>query len=148
MKKLVLSIAIGILSIYSASAQIKVIEETSIEVGYMKLPGMDKNITITLEDNVYTFMYKDIQYSHITDYKYFTFTGKESLDGLYDIMMNQFKAKKGTELKLELGNSIINITTKKIFGAPYLLVTVQAEGQPIGGFNVEPKHMNTLFGKE
>ena len=92
MKKLILSIAIGILSIYSASAQIKIIEDTSTEIGYMKLPGMDKNMTLTLDNGTYTMMYQDVQYQHITDHKYFTFNGKETLDGLYDIMTKQFKA--------------------------------------------------------
>ena len=148
MKKLVLSIAIGILSIYSVNAQIKIIENTSTEIGYVKLPAMDKNITLSLDNEVYTLMYKDIQYTQITDYKSFSFTGKESLDGLYNIMMEQLKAKKKTELKFELDNNTITITTKKIFGAAYLLVIVKAEGQPIGGFNIEPKYMNKLFGKK
>ena len=148
MKKLVLSIAIGILSIYNVNAQIKIIEDTSTEIGYMKLPGMDKNITLTLDNDVYTFQYKDLQYKQVTKYSSFSFIGKESLNGLYDIMTKQFKAKKKTELKLELGNNIITIVTKKIFGSAYLFVMVQAQGQPIGGFNVEPKHMNKLFGKE
>ena len=148
MKKLVLSIAIGILSIYNVNAQIKIIEDTSTEIGYMKLPGMDKNITLTLDNDVYTFQYKDLQYKQVTKYSSFSFIGKESLDGLYDIMTKQFKAKKKTELKLELGDNIITIVTKKIFGSPYLFVIVQAHDQTIGGFNVEPKHMNKLFGKE
>ena len=148
MKKLILSIAIGILSIYSTSAQIKIIEDTSTEIGYMKLPGMDKNMTLTLDNGTYTMMYKDVQYTHIDERKSFSFTGKESLDGLYDIMTKQFKAPKKTELKFELDNSIITIITKKVFGKPYLLVMVKAEGQPLGGFNLEPKYMDKLFGKE
>jgi len=147
MKKLILSIAIGILSIYSANAQIKIIEDTSTEIGYMKLPGMDKNMTLTLDNGTYTMMYQDVQYQHITDHKYFTFTGKETLDGLYDIMTKQFKAPKKTELKFELDNNTITIITKKMLGKPYLLVMVKAEGQPLGGFNIEPKYMDKLFGK-
>ena len=148
MKKLVLSIAIGILSIYNVNAQIKIIEDTSTEIGYMKLPGMDKNITLTLDNDVYTFQYKDLQYKQVTKYSSFSFIGKESLNGLYDIMTKQFKAKKKTELKLELGDNIITIITKKIFGSPYLQVIVEPKHFPSGYFNVEPKHMNKLFGKE
>ena len=147
MKKLILSIAVILLTL-NVNAQIKIIEDTSTEIGYMKLPAMPKNITVTLDNNMYTFMYKDIQYQHINETKHFSFIGKESLDGLYNIMMAQFKAKKKTELNFLLDNNNITIITKKIFGSAYLLVMVKAEGQPLGGFNVEPKHMNKLFGKE
>ena len=69
-------------------------------------------------------MYQDVQYQHITDHKYFTFTGKETLDGLYDIMTKQFKAPKKTELKFELDNNTITIITKKMLGKPYLLASI------------------------
>jgi hypothetical protein len=147
MKKIILTIAVIFLSI-SSFAQIKVIEKTSVEIGYLRLGlSMDKNIVVTLDNNYYTFMYKDIQYTQITDYKYFSFKGKENLDGLYNIMMEQFKAEKNTELNIELDGNTIIIVTKKMMGTPYLLVMVMAPRQPIGSFYVEPKYMDTLFGK-
>ena len=147
MKKIILTIAVIFLSI-SSFAQIKVIEKTSVEIGYLRLGlSMDKNIVVTLDNNYYTFMYKDIRYTQITDYKYFSFKGKENLDGLYNIMMEQFKAEKNTELNIELDGNTIIIVTKKMMGTPYLLVMVMAPRQPIGSFYVEPKYMDTLFGK-
>jgi len=146
MKKTILTIAAIAIS-FSSFAQIKIIEDTSVEIGYMKIQLAPKNIVVTLDNGTYRFMFKDIQYTQINEFKFFYFKGKESLDGLYDIMMNQFKTDKNTELKFELDDNTITIVTKKMLGMAYLQVYVQAPGQPIGAFNVEPKYMNTLFGK-
>jgi hypothetical protein len=147
MKKLILSLATVLVSI-SAFGQIKVLEDKSIEVGYMKYPGMPKNATITMyEDSSYSFMYKDIQYREITDFKSFQCTDSKTLDLFYEILMNRFEAPKNSETEIEIGNAHITIQTKKALGMPYLYLYIKAEGEPMGVFSIEPRHMNKMFGK-
>ena len=147
MKKVILSL-MAVAMTASAFGQIKVVQDQSTEIGYMKYPGMPKNAIITMyQDSSYSFMYKDIQYRQITDFKSFQFVGSETLDGLYDVLMNQFSQPKNTELSIEVGNAHITIQTKKMMGMPYLYLYIHAEGQPMGVFSIEPKHMDLMFGK-
>jgi len=147
MKKLILSLVVVSMSI-SAFGQIKMVEDKSVEIGYMKYPGMSKNATITMyEDSSYSFMYKDIQYRQITDFKSFQFTGSNTLDLFYEILMVRFQAPKNSEVEVEVGNARITIQTKKMLGMPYLYLYIKADGEPMGLFSIEPKHMDKMFGK-
>jgi hypothetical protein len=147
MKKTIVLFTALVMSV-SSFAQIKVIENTSTEIGYMKYPGMPKNAIITMYgDSTYSFMYKDIQYRQITDFKSFQFTGSKSLDLFYEILMNRFNAPKNSETELQIGNAHITVQTKKMFGAPYLYLYIKADGEPMGVFSIEPKHMDKMFGK-
>jgi len=150
MKKTILTIAIGILSIYNVNAQITEVIDNSVEIGSMKLPGMPKHGTISLEDSNYFFSYKDIQFSTLTKFDGFYFQGEETLNALYAIFKDQLAAPKKTErvvnIKSVQEEATLYITTKKILGNPYLSIRVWNTGHS-SYLNIEPKQLETLFGK-
>jgi len=154
MKKVILSLIAIVMSV-SAFAQITVVENQWKEIGATYASALTPNDKYAMleqygDSERYTIFYKDAQYQHITDFKSFSFEGKETLDGLYDILNTQMKAKKGTKLDIQIGNALVTIESMRMLGIPYLYVYVKAEGQPMGFFMLEPtgtRSIDKLFGK-
>lgn len=127
----------------SLSAQIKVIENNSTEIGKVTAGGK-KFDWITVNNGNYSVFYRDEQYQQIDDYKHFSFSGEETFNYLYDLLKKQCKAPKKTELTIEVGDANITITSYK----HYISLSILAEGQPNGFFRITSRQLDKLFGKK
>lgn len=141
MKKIIFLLTV-IFSI-STSAQIKVIENNSTEIGKVSAGGK-KFDWITVNNDNYSVFYRDEQYKQIDDYKNFSFKGEDTFNYLYDLLKKQCEAPKKTELTIEVGDANITITSYK----HYISLSILAEGQPSGFFRITSRQLDKLFGKK
>lgn len=141
MKKIIFLLTV-IFSI-STSAQIKVIENNSTEIGKVSAGGK-KFDWITVNNDNYSVFYRDEQYKQIDDYKNFSFKGEDTFNYLYDLLKKQCEAPKKTELTIEVGDANITITSYK----HYISLSILAEGQPNGFFRITSRQLDKLFGKK
>jgi hypothetical protein len=141
-----------ILTSLSPYAQIGVIEtKKPITVG--KVGGGAVAFVASLEYvkgdadvNKYMLYYNNLNYTQITDINKIVFNASENdLKQFYELLKAQFNAEKGTEKDFQLGNEVINVTTKKMLGAPYIQIITTDDGTT-GFFNLTPKQLNKLFG--
>lgn len=154
MKKVILTLLAIAMSV-SAFAQIKVVEDHSKLIGENHPVGLSyalssiTEVDTTAEQAVYHFVYKDMKYKEIVEFKSFTFSGEESLNSFYDILVQQLAAPNKSELTIELGDAMITIVSKRMIGLPYLAIFIADHNGagPIGYTNIDNTNINKLFGR-
>ena len=132
-------------------SQIKKVEtEKSIDIG--KIGAMGQTwIECTKSGNTYTFLYQDLKYQQITEYKSFSFEDVDNaFDNLYETMLNGLENKPNEDIMLELPNDIIWLKFKKSFGK----TTVEFwhavnKNSDVLGYSVwmDKKRLAKVFGK-
>ena len=127
------------------SAQITVKENPETVAKWSRGLGVTMVEVTKYSDNAYGVMYWDSQYTHITEYKSFMISSLDTFYDLGEIFKQQFKAKKNTELRIDVDGTSITIKTLKMLGVAYLNVYVHAPGEPMGVMMVDKVGMKKLF---
>src|SRR5690606_2365777 len=77
-----------------------------------------KYITLERRDSTYiTFTYKDMKYTHITEYKHFSFEDQDNaLEYLYTSILGGLESKEKSEKSFDLPNYFLTVYFKKTLG--------------------------------
>jgi len=131
--------------------QIKQLETTKRnEIGKIAPMGVFIVSLEKIDNSIYVFTYRDVQYSTINEYKHFSFdeTGND-LENLYSIISNGFNDMPKEPIMLEMKKGeylFLNYT--KMMGVKNVQFGVSTITQPNGYCRgLTKKEINKLFGK-
>jgi len=95
-------------------------------------------------DTMYSLTFRNVQYTHIDDYKQLTWMGKQTTDQLYETMLSFFsdptKQEGDYSETYTLGNDRVTLRVVKNLGIYQLLVYTD-----FGSFVIQSKQLDKLF---
>ncbi|KGO94101.1 hypothetical protein [Flavobacterium subsaxonicum] len=148
MKKFTLLLVLFVTSL--ASAQLKTSEvKDPVEIGKVAPMGKTQILISQYPDN-YLFLYRDMDYPNIDEYKSFIILNTEFED-LYALIAKSFEDKKEGEIKVELQMNTIYIKTVKSLGIVNVQIShdVTKSGSVAGRTQfITKKQLDKLFGKK
>lgn len=152
MKRIVLTLLIcSFVSLLSYS-QIQKIETSKKEMIGKIAPMGALNIQCEKSDDVYIFMYRDVKYTQIVEFKSFVFKDIDNaFDGLYDMIMKGFKNPPKEDIMLELPDDIIWLNYTKAMGVVnFRFMHSPGKNSEVMGVSgwLTKKKVNKLFGKK
>lgn len=101
------------------------------------------------QDSLYTIMYKDLNYEHIEELKYFVMN-KKSFDQLYDLIISNWENPPKDPIMIELMESYIWLDFKRALGITNLVIrhSTDKTASIFGtGAALNEKKVKKLFGK-
>jgi hypothetical protein len=137
---IVTALAVSGLSI----GQITVTENPETIKEWKRGPVFMAELTKYSPDN-YSLSYRDSQYQQITEIKSFSFNKLETYYQFGNILKEQIKAKKNTELRIDVDGNSILIKTDKMMGVGYLSLFISSPNEPIGVMMVDKVGIKKLF---
>lgn len=135
---------------YNASAQIKQIKtEESVEIGKYAPMGM-KSIVCQKTGDTFTFLYKDLTYQHISEWKSFSFLDIDNaFENLYQIVMDGLENIPEEDVLIELPDDMVYFHFVKSMGIPSVQFRHAVGKSDVIGTSsyLTKKQVQKLFGK-
>lgn len=148
MKKLLLLFLLGLFSVNAFSQVVKEEAAPSEVVGAIKTIG-GEHFSLHKSGNEYTLYYRDSDYIHIDNYKYFSFKDLDGdLDYMYNTILEGFKKLPETTVYFELPNDRVVLDYAKALGITNVRF-LHTDGVGVTGTSywLTKKKLKKLFGK-
>ncbi len=149
MKKLLLSF-IMIAIVFFGFSQIKKIDvPESIEIGKIAILG-DLQISCEKRGNAYTFFYRDVTFTQVTDFKSFSFKDTDNaFENLYRMILDGFDNPPKEDIMIEIPDGFIWLSFTKAVGIVNFRFGHSVGKTDVIGFStwLTKKKVDKLFGK-
>ena len=122
----IITTLIALSTFLSVNAQLSQVSKIKSEkVGAIKVMGQE-SMTCTRIDNLISITYRDLQYTHIVEYKSFKFEDVDgALDNFTKIVLDGFSNPPKEPISLMLGDSYISLVYQKGMGRVVMKILVQ-----------------------
>lgn len=153
MRKLLFTGLIALFFGFVSNAQIKKVETSKkVEIGKITPGGVKTIYCEKINDEFYTFHYKDAKFTKIEEWKSFKINSEQDFNDLYDVIIQGFKDMPEEDIMLETPTGFIWLNYKKFLGKPIIrfgFTTSKSEYANIGFSNeYTEKQIDKLFGKK